>query len=83
MEINLKLKGGIHVYNLKFLMDKATTFVVARRWNAFNVILALLLYGIVFNIKDFMNLDFIRIFMSGNHVPTRLVDTLFHSLEES
>ncbi|XP_050896668.1 uncharacterized protein LOC127103455 [Lathyrus oleraceus] len=79
VEINLKPKGGTHCFTLKFMIDKAITFVDAGSWNSFNVILDLLIYGILLfpNIKDIVELTSIRIFMSGNHVPTLLADTYY------
>lgn len=47
VELNLKLKGGIHGFTSKFLVDKANTFADAESWTTFNAILALLIYGIV------------------------------------
>ncbi|XP_050920369.1 uncharacterized protein LOC127138005 [Lathyrus oleraceus] len=43
VELNLKLKSGIHGFTSKFLVDKAITFVDAERWMAFNAILALIM----------------------------------------
>lgn len=69
VEVNLKLKGGVHGFTLKFLVDKAITFVDVRSWNGFNTILALLIYGIVLfhNMEYFMDLASIHIFMYGNY----------------
>lgn len=47
MELNLEPKGGTHGFTLKFLVDKATTFVDVESWMNFNAILALLIYGII------------------------------------
>lgn len=47
MELNLKLKGGIHSFTSKFLVGKAIAFADVGSSIAFNAILALLIYGIV------------------------------------
>lgn len=64
---------------MKFLMDKATTFADTESWDAFNTILALLIYGIVLfpNIEDFVDLASICMFMAKNIVPTLLADTYY------
>ncbi|XP_050915489.1 uncharacterized protein LOC127130542 [Lathyrus oleraceus] len=79
VEINLQLKGGTYGFTLKFLVDKPTTFADAGSWNSFNVIIAFLIYGIVLfpNMGDFMDLAFIHIFMTKNHVHTLLDDTYY------
>lgn len=76
IEINLKPKDGTYDFTMKFLIGKVTTFADTGSWDAFNAILALLIYGIVLflNIEDFMDLDSICIFMTKNHVPTFLAD---------
>ena len=60
-------------------MEKAFSFVGAGSMVAFEAILALLIYGLVLfpNIKDFIDINAIRIFLIGNHVPTLLGDTYF------
>lgn len=79
MELNLKLKRGIHGFTSKFLVDKATTFTDTGSWMDFNAILYLLIYGIVLlsNVKNFVDLDAIHIFLTKNFVPTILVDTYY------
>lgn len=80
VELNLKLKGRIHGFTSKFLVDKATTFTEAESWMAFNAILALLIYGIILfpNIEDFVDLAAaIHIFLTQDHVPTILADTYY------
>lgn len=79
VELNLKLKGGIHGFTSKFLVDKATNFADAGSWMAFNVVLPLLIYGIILfpNIEYFMDLAAIHIFLTKNLVPTILVDTYY------
>lgn len=79
VELNLKPKGGVHGFTLKFLVDKATTFVEAESWMAFNAILALLVYGIILflNMEEFVDLATIHIFLTQNPVPTPLDDTYY------
>lgn len=79
VELNLKLKGGIHGFTSKFLVDKSTTFADTESWVAFNAILALLIYGIVLflNMKDFVDLDDVHTFLTQNPVPTILADTYY------
>jgi hypothetical protein len=79
VELNLKPKGGIHGFTLKFLVDKATPFAEAESWMNFNAILALLIYGIVLflNMEKFVDLAVIHIFLTQNHVPTLLADTYY------
>ena len=45
VELNLNLKGGIHGFTSKFLVDKATTFYDAISWMAFNAIYLYLFMG--------------------------------------
>ncbi|XP_050895785.1 uncharacterized protein LOC127102459 [Lathyrus oleraceus] len=79
VELNLKLKGRIHGFTSKFLVDKATTFTEAERWMDFNAIIALLIYGIILfpNIEDFVDLAAIHIFLTQDHVLTILADTYY------
>ncbi|XP_050894682.1 uncharacterized protein LOC127101338 [Lathyrus oleraceus] len=79
VELNLKLKGGIHGFTSKFMVDKATTFSNAGSWMDFNVVLTLLIYGIVLflKIEDFMDLAAIHIFLMKNHIPTNVTDTYY------
>lgn len=74
VELNLKLKRGIHGFTSKFLVEKATNFADAESWAAFNAILALLIYGILLfqNMEEFMDLAAIHIFLSQNPIPTIL-----------
>ena len=47
--------------------------------DAFEVIFVLLIYGLALfpNIDDFVNVNAIRLFLIGNHVPTLLGDMYF------
>lgn len=83
VELNLKLKGGIHGFTSKFLVDKATTFTDDGSWMAFNVVLDLLIYGIELfpNIKEFVDLAAINICLTKNLVPTFLLILTTLSIE--
>lgn len=61
------------------MVDNATTFVAARRWMDFSIVLTLFIYRIVLflNIEDFVDLDDVHIFLTKYHVPTILVDTYY------
>ncbi|XP_050916787.1 uncharacterized protein LOC127131953 [Lathyrus oleraceus] len=76
VELNLKLKGGTHSFTLKFQIGKATD---VGSWNALNVILALLMYGIVLfpNMEEFVDFASIHTIMTKNHVRTLLANTYY------
>lgn len=61
------------------MVDKVTTFTDAGSWDAFNSVLSLLIHGIMFlpNMKDFIDLASIHIFMTKNLVPTLLANTYY------
>ena len=63
----------------KFLIERALSFANVDSMVAFEVILALLIYGLVLfpNIDNFVDVNAIRIFWVGNIVPTFLGDTYF------
>lgn len=69
-------KGGFLGLPAKFLMDEARYFSSMKSMDAFEDILALLIYGLFLfpNIDDFVNINAIKIFLIGNLVPTLLVD---------
>ncbi|XP_050890747.1 uncharacterized protein LOC127096184 [Lathyrus oleraceus] len=79
IELNLKPKGGIHGFTSRFLVNKVIAFAEAVSWTAFNVNLALLIYGIVLfsNMEEFIDLAAIHIFLTQNSIPTLLVDTYY------
>ncbi|XP_050919711.1 uncharacterized protein LOC127137284 [Lathyrus oleraceus] len=79
IELNLKLKGGIHGFTSKFLVDKVITFAEGGSWMTFNAHLTLLIYGIVLfpNMKEFVDLAAIHIFLTQNLIPTLLADTYY------
>ena len=70
-------KGVIKGFESKFLLEKAHYYVKANNMGHVEAILALLIYGIVLflNLNDFVDVNAIRIFLSGNPVPTLLGDT--------
>ncbi|XP_050877715.1 uncharacterized protein LOC127081506 [Lathyrus oleraceus] len=74
---NLTVKGGIRGLTSKFLIERASSFAIVDSMVAFEVILALLIYGLVLfpNIDNFGDVNAIRIFLVGNLVPTLLDDT--------
>ena len=72
-------KGGLFGLPSIFLIKEATTFAQAGSVDAFEVIFVLLIYGLTLfpNIDGFVDVNAIRIFLIGNHVPTLLGDTFF------
>src|ERR1043165_5381149 len=76
---NLTTKGKLLGLTSKFLMEKALKFFEAGSMVAFEVVLALLIYGLVLfpNVPSFVDINAIRIFLIGNPVPTLLGDTYF------
>jgi len=66
-----------------FLYQKAVFFDETSNHDAFDVILALLIYGLVLfpNLNNFVDINSIYIFLSKNLVPTLLADT-YHSIHE-
>ncbi|XP_050889324.1 uncharacterized protein LOC127094544 [Lathyrus oleraceus] len=78
---NLTTKGGILGLLAKFLIDKAHYFVSMKSMDAFEDILAFLIYGLFLfpNVDDFVDLNSIEIFLVGNPVPTLLAD-VYHSV---
>ncbi|XP_050886864.1 uncharacterized protein LOC127092099 [Lathyrus oleraceus] len=81
VKANLGPKGDTLGFTLKFLVGKASDFKSKEDWVAFNVVLALILYGIVLfpNIDDFVDMTVIRIFLLKNPIPTLLAD-VYHSI---
>ncbi|XP_058760779.1 uncharacterized protein LOC131634139 [Vicia villosa] len=76
---NWKPNGGTHGFYLRFLMKKAEALAVEEKWKEFNVILAVMIYGLVLfpNIPNFVDLTAICLFMDQNPVPTLLADTYY------
>jgi hypothetical protein len=65
----------------KFLYRKAYDFLQAKKTDAFESVLALLIYGLFLfpNMENFVDINAIKIFLTNNPVPTFLADT-YHSI---
>ena len=76
---NLTTKAGLQCLPFNFLYQKATNFAERLNADAFESILALLIYGIVLfpNVDNFVDMNAIRIFLTQNPIPTLLADTYF------
>ncbi|XP_050889045.1 uncharacterized protein LOC127094229 [Lathyrus oleraceus] len=79
VDANLTIKGGIRGLTLKFLIERASLFANVDSMVDFEAILALLVYGLVLfpNNDNFIDVNSIRIFLVGNHVPTLIGGTYF------
>jgi len=79
VKAHLATKGGLQCLPYNFLYQKATDFADSFDANAFETILALLIYGIVLfpNVDNFVDMNVIQVFLTQNPVPTLLVDTYF------
>jgi len=66
--------------NFEFLIGKDTAFAQAGSVDAFEAIFVFLIYGLALfpNIDGFIDVNTIRIFFLGNHVPTWLGDMYFY-----
>ncbi|XP_050888795.1 uncharacterized protein LOC127093951 [Lathyrus oleraceus] len=74
-------KGGFEGFAMMFLEDLALKFKKKGNWNAFYVVLALLIHGIVLfpNFENFVDQVAIEVFLSGNPVSFLLAD-IYHAL---
>lgn len=74
---NLTSKGGILGLTSRFLMEKALALAKENNGGDFEVIFALLIYGLMLfpNINNFIDVNAIQIFLIGNPSPTLLGDT--------
>jgi len=83
VQANLTTKGKLLGLSTDFLYEKAALFDEMRSADAFDSILALLIYGLVLfpNLDNFVDINAIHIFLSKNPVPTLLADT-YHSIHE-
>lgn len=81
IKAHITIKGGILGFPAKFLIDKAHYFASMKSTNAFEAILALLIYRLFLfpNVDNFFDINAIKIFLIGNPVPTLLADT-YHSI---
>ena len=72
-------KGGLFGLTSEFLIKEATAFSQVGSVDAFEDIFVLLIYGLALfpNIDGFIDVNAIRIFLIGNHVPTLLGDMYF------
>ncbi|XP_058764836.1 uncharacterized protein LOC131638300 [Vicia villosa] len=79
IEKNMVIKGGLPGLPAEFLIEKALTLSRERKEEDFEVVFALLLYGLFLfpNINNFVDMNAIKIFMKKNHVPTLLGDTYY------
>ncbi|KAK2416958.1 hypothetical protein QL285_021697 [Trifolium repens] len=73
------LKTGVQGFARKALEDKAQFVLEKGNWKAYNAILALLIYGLVLfpNVKDFIDITAIGVFLTKNPAPTLLGDFLY------
>ncbi|KAI5436177.1 hypothetical protein KIW84_022584 [Lathyrus oleraceus] len=80
IDAHLVKKGGILGLTSEFLIGKATVFSQAGSMDAFEAIFVVLIYGLALfpNIGSFVDVNSIRIFLIGNHVPTLLGDMYFY-----
>jgi hypothetical protein len=72
-------KGDLFRLPSDFLIKEATSFAQAGSVDAFEAIFVLLIYGLALfpNFDGFIDVNAIRIFLIGNHVPTLLGDMYF------
>jgi len=79
IKAHLATKGGLQCLPYNFLYQKATDFADNFDVNAFETILAFLIYGIVLfpNFDSFVDMNTIQIFLTQNLVPTLLAGTYF------
>lgn len=75
------IKNNFQGLTAKFLYQKASAFAKAKKTDAFESVLALLIYGLFLfpNMDNFVDLNAIKIFLTKNPVPTLLADT-YHSI---
>ncbi|XP_050897777.1 uncharacterized protein LOC127104642 [Lathyrus oleraceus] len=81
IKANITTKGGILGLPAKLLIEEARYFASMNSTDAFEAILAFLIYGLFLfpNVDDFVDINVIKIFLIGNLVPTLLVD-VYHSI---
>ena len=78
---NWETRSGAKGFLAKFLVDRANQFWDRLDFQAFEDILALLIYGMVLfpNSDSFVDVNAVKIFMSSNPVPT-LLGYILHAL---
>ncbi|XP_058741278.1 uncharacterized protein LOC131613645 [Vicia villosa] len=76
---NWKKNGSTQGFYMSFLVEKAQELASKKMWEAFNALLAVLIYGIVMfpNIHKFVDLAAICLFVEKNPIPTLLADTYY------
>ncbi|XP_050915579.1 uncharacterized protein LOC127130649 [Lathyrus oleraceus] len=81
IKVNLTIKGGILGLPSKFLIEEARYFASMKSMDAFEAILALLIYGLFLfpNFNNFVDINVIKIFLIGNPIPT-LLAYAYHSV---
>lgn len=67
-------------FSRKSLEAKSWALEKAKNWEMFNVVLALLIYGVVLflDMDDFIYISIINIFLSKNPVPSLLADVYYY-----
>ncbi|XP_058733138.1 uncharacterized protein LOC131604732 [Vicia villosa] len=78
IENNWETRSGVKGFLAKFLLEKARSFLDSMSYHAFEDILALLIYCLVFfpNPGQFIDVHAIKIFLTRNPLPTLLGDIL-------
>ncbi|XP_058759536.1 uncharacterized protein LOC131632824 [Vicia villosa] len=81
VKANFESKVNRSGFSLECLLKEAHDVADKGAWRGFNALLALCVYGIVLfpNIPKFVDINVIRIFMTGNPFPTLLED-VYHSV---
>ena len=76
---NWKSSEGVEGFYLDFLVKKAEGLARKENWGDFNLLFALMIYGIVLfpHKRNFVDLAAICVFRNRNPVPTLLADTLY------
>ena len=75
---NWESRSGVKGFLSKFLLEKARSFWEDMDFQAFEDVLALLIYGLVLfpNSDQFINVNAIKVFLSLNPIPTLMEDIL-------
>ncbi|AES88135.2 hypothetical protein MTR_4g049270 [Medicago truncatula] len=73
------IKNNFQGLTTKFLYQKASDFAKAKMTDAFESVIALLIYGLFLfsNMDNYINLNAIKIFLTKNTIPTLLADTYY------
>lgn len=76
IKANLTIKGGILGFPSKFWINEACYFASMKSMDAFEAILAFLIYGLFLfpNVGDFVDISAIKIFLIGNPILILLAD---------